>query len=94
MVPRSHPCFLLWAEEFYLLVYLDEMIIETSVASIQLSGCTEVPIIHQDHLIRGLVPPHVVTNIWSVQFLGFSPVFFMNFLLKTGSDAPEPSCCH
>ena len=52
------------------------MIIETRMVSQNLSGCTKVPLIHPDQLLRELVSPQNVKHLWRVQFVGFDPAHY------------------
>ena len=57
-------------------VYFAEMIIQTSVASQDLSGCMEAPYIYPHQLLRELVPPQNVKHLGRVQFVGFDPAHY------------------
>ena len=52
-----------WAEGLYKAVKFAEMIIDTSMASQNLSGCSKVSLIHPDQILRELVPPQNVKHL-------------------------------
>ena len=57
-----------WAEGLYRAVKFAEMIIiiETHMSSQNLSGCSKVPLIHPNQILREIVPPQNVKHLGRV----------------------------
>ena len=62
-----------WAEGLYRAVKFAKMIIETSMSSQNLSGRSNVSLIHPDQILGELVSPQNVKHLRRVQLVGLDP---------------------
>ena len=66
-----------WAEGLYRAVKFAKTMIETSMSSQNLSGCSKVYLIRPDQILGELVPPRNFKHLRRVQLAGIDPAHYI-----------------